>query len=347
MLLTLALPVHNDVEAARQTLPNLIQCVMNSKHPVELIISDNCSNDGVYEVATSLCAGMSSAKVLRQSSNLGFAGNLVAIAQESLSTYVWYVGAGEILVLEEFNRVLDVLMAEEFDWGTVYGVIAPRGITPELNQTFGSQRVSTLTTSDSDQNDLEVVNHLISLNIFRREIIVSHGLNGFAGLGASKDYWPHFESICQFSEASRLKGKTIRWFNYLPLTVISPGNPTTKSWDQKEDGIDVFFAWYAACSRLSEHLPKSKWLKEKKKALRGEHLARFIFMSRKLDVIPRGTIQVKLGTFNLSPLWYFIDTIVNFLPRRTLFALATTRRWFLGLKSKGMMTKVTAWWGGR
>lgn len=173
---------------------------------------------------------------------------------------------------------------------------------------------------------------------------MSHGLDGFAGPEASKDYWPHFESICQFSEASRLKGKTIRWFNYLPLTVISPGNPTTKSWDQKEDGIDVFFEWHAAFSRLSEHLPKSKWLK---KALKGEHLARFIFMSRNLDVIPRGAIQVKLGTFNLSPLWYFIDTIVNFLPRRTLFALASTRRWFLGLKLTGMMTKVTAWWAGR
>ena len=111
MLLTLVLPVHNDVYAASGTLPNLFQCVMNSKHPVDLIISDNCSKDGLYEVATSLCAGMSSAKVLRQSINLGFGGNLVAIPQESLSTYVWYVGAGEILVLEEFNRVLNVLVA--------------------------------------------------------------------------------------------------------------------------------------------------------------------------------------------------------------------------------------------
>ena len=333
MLLTLGLPVFNDVEGARRSIPSLIQCVIDSRHQVELIISDNCSDDDVFDVATNFCEGISNAIVLRQDENLGFRGNLLAIAQRAQSEYIWFVGAGEIMVPDEFPRVLDFLETSKLDWGTVGGIIAPGVELLDLDS-MPEVQLATLTASDGVESDLEVVNHLISLNVFRREVIEFLTCQTTSSQDVKKDYWPHFEAILQFCQHSKANGKTVTWFNHLPLTVVSPGNPTTKSWDMKQDALDVFFEWYEMCSRLLQLLPNSMWLEKKTRALRGEHLARFIFMLRKFNVVSRKVVQAKLRSFHPSPFWYSVSTASNFMPLWIRFTLASVRGWLVRLLGK-------------
>lgn len=322
-LLTIAVPIFNDANGLKITLENLEANLIGLENKVQVLVSDNFSTDESLRVARGFSKKIANFSVLAQSKNLGFARNLQALCGAADCDYIWFIGAGEQIVPEAFRDLIEMLESRHFSWGTVGGIIVSDGFETFEPSTYPkeSQSPKFRFADAGELNDLEVFNHLISLNIFRKSTFEALSLSP----GKEADYWPHFEAVRQYALKAKTRGLKFCWFNFDLLAVVSPGNPETGSWDGSSEALHIFHEWRNVCSDTSASLPNSIWLKRKVKALSGEHLARFVFMIKKHRVMTRREVTRELKKMALSPTWRFITQAINYTPNIVLIGMSKAR----------------------
>lgn len=337
-LLTIGLPVYNDPEALKETIKSLIPELSRFSDLVEIVVSDNCSvEDSKVDFVRSLEIFPNST-VVRQISNLGFAGNLMAISELARGTYIWFIGAGDTLVPGAAPGILDVLGNKEVSWGTVMGLF-----NYHRHEEYVEPKSTVLYAKSSEDSTLTVYNHAISLNIFRTEIFRSyttcsaHTLSFLNrskkpfGLSAGRTeevedcHWPHLEAVGQF--ALENSDKELVWFEYLRKSILLNSN-LNGNWDKGPAAMRIFSQWSEVVAFTSYALSRSKWIRNLAKELRGLHLLRFTFMIRQDSTLKGGQILLHQRKMIVGKHVRLAVLLICLLPRLGIKILVAMRRRF-------------------
>lgn len=96
---------------------------LSSGH-LEVIVSDNASDDDTQEVVEKFSRKSKNIKYFKNEANMGFAFNLNRVVRESGADYCWLLGSDEVIlsgaievILEELNRNPDVIVANPITHG--------------------------------------------------------------------------------------------------------------------------------------------------------------------------------------------------------------------------------------
>lgn len=113
-ILTIGIPVFNEIRHIQRTLKSIETEVLKSDFHIEIIVADNGSQDGTTELLESLQVDMSkidnlSFKLIKQGVNKGFNFNCDTIIGESSGDYLWVLGAQETLLQGSLSEVLAII----------------------------------------------------------------------------------------------------------------------------------------------------------------------------------------------------------------------------------------------
>lgn len=314
-LLTLAIPAFQDSEALTSTLNSILGTVDDETlGQIEIIVSDNSSEDETYQVACQFLKGRPFGQVMKQAENIGFSRNLLALANAAKGDFIWFIGLGERVTEGSVKSLVSYLGTESPDWGVLKGYFDFQEVarTPDLGFVKGDS---------SRHNSVPTLSHVISLNIFRTQ----HARNLQLDKGfPANDFWPHFEIVGQLAAKSR--SNSLSWF-YFDTTAVLIARNKHGAWDFKDMALDIFLEWGKVFAKLSGDLPMSDWIKTRYRELSGRHLLEFVFMIAKFGTVGRPVILKQVWQATFLPLGTrILAALVAVLPRALLRGLAGVRR---------------------
>lgn len=171
-ILAIAIPAYNDFEGAISTLRSLAEFRQDGR--VELLISDNASEDNLHDhIRRYAKAEIPQLKIYLQEKNLGFAGNLKFLAEQSNALWVWFVGVGEIITPGGVEAVIRAL----------------KNYKPDHLMVNASSSTGPASRFDFVEGQA-FFHEAISLNVFRRTTVVTTRFE--AGVN-SDEWWPHLK----------------------------------------------------------------------------------------------------------------------------------------------------------
>jgi glycosyltransferase involved in cell wall biosynthesis len=106
-LLTIAIPTFNRRRVLELQLNELLK--LNSED-VEILVSDNNSDDGTREFLESLDSQLPRLRKIRNESNLGFDGNLKSLYQAAHGDFVWFLSDDDLANHTEIKVIMDALI---------------------------------------------------------------------------------------------------------------------------------------------------------------------------------------------------------------------------------------------
>ncbi len=219
-LLAISVPIWNSIREVDQTIEALSDPQWGRFADIELLLSDNFSDDGTWERLQASAQNLDPrVRLLRQDSNVGFRGNLRTLTESSSATYLWFLGAGETINMVQLNGLLELLEAKKPACVILSGVVGePRELATPIS---------------FDQIDSGYpFSETISLNIFRRDVVLDFFSVGQNPL-VSANSWPHLEIAILGME----RGKVLKQIGS-PLVYIS-ANPHGW-WFHGEKAFDIY-----------------------------------------------------------------------------------------------------------
>jgi glycosyltransferase involved in cell wall biosynthesis len=341
LLLTFAIPVFNDAAALRLTLSSVLAASDVKPDTVEIIVSDNHSEDDSFQVAQMLLSGIADTKALRQATNLGFAGNLRILSELATGRYIWFLGAGDTLMPGQLKHIINALQETKPDFGVVTGMF-------EYQQKWRNlPNLRSFTISDARSfSTTALFSHAVSLNIISRKVMDHYwestaSKETFSGGGEGDNiegnlegpksavreiHWPHLEAVCQTIIDN--ESASIKWMEYDGLSVLL-GKNKNGDWDKRPSALEVFRQWAEIVRLCHRSLPKSRWLSEMNTKLHGSHLLQFLFMLRKDETIARTAILKQILSMPIGPGIKIASATVTMLPKAVVGLLVYGRGFFL------------------
>lgn len=187
MLLTIAIPTYNRAESLRITLQGFMAEIERCRlREIEIVVSDNCSTDNTQVVCTSLADTYPNVifKYFRNSSNLGFDGNVNALFNYAEGKYVWTFSDDDQIEHEVLTHVSHLLKQRDVLFAFAnYQVEVDGQIIPSRFGTGANQWLK----SDQLLKHIRFSNSLISSCIFSRTIWLKAKPERFIGT-----QWIHF-----------------------------------------------------------------------------------------------------------------------------------------------------------
>lgn len=116
-LLTIAIPVYNGANLISKTLESIAQQIQHIPFgKIEILISDNASTDDIKsKVDKYLSVFGASLTYSRNSSNLGYDGNIAELSKRATGDYIWFFGCGEVMLPDALCRILESLADKSCD----------------------------------------------------------------------------------------------------------------------------------------------------------------------------------------------------------------------------------------
>jgi len=109
-LLSICVPTYNRARLLESALFSLVPQVVESGDAVELVVSDNCSDDGTAEVVARYLEKGAPIRYYRNARNLGAARNVLLLCSElALGEYCWVLGDDDIVRPDGVAHILSVL----------------------------------------------------------------------------------------------------------------------------------------------------------------------------------------------------------------------------------------------
>lgn len=113
-LLTIAIPTWNRAAYLRLNLDQLVSQFMEVAHPVEILISDNCSTDESPDVVASFMQRGVPIRYIRNTENIGSDSNIAQCFNEAAGRYVLLLGDDDLLVDGVLLWLVERLARQEF-----------------------------------------------------------------------------------------------------------------------------------------------------------------------------------------------------------------------------------------
>lgn len=114
-LLSLCIPTYNRAPYLDELLNRIGKQIhkLESEDMIELMVSDNCSDDGTQEVVSTHIERGLNIRYEKNKTNLGMDGNFVSCFKKATGKYIWLLGDDDYLVENTLHRILDCLNEEE------------------------------------------------------------------------------------------------------------------------------------------------------------------------------------------------------------------------------------------
>jgi len=339
LLLTIALPVFDDANSLLETIESLIPELAGHENLVELIVSDNFSHTDSTDDFRRALNDFPNSLVVRQTSNLGFSGNLSALAGLSGATYIWFIGAGDALVKGVMSDILGILSDERVSWGTVTGLF-----NYHQHEKYLEPDDLLAIAESGEVSSVPVFNHAVSLNIMKSDIMRSFQasqspLQQVQGSGkvplrsatpnvldVEINAWPHLVALVQHTEESGIESHS--WFEYKRKTILLKSN-TGGNWDKSSVAMKIFAQWSLVVEQAAISIPNSRWLQDLNSELKGWHLLRFTFMLRQDNVLKPKTILLQQRAMDLKPIFRLMAAFICLTPKVGIAMLTWVRRRFV------------------
>lgn len=105
MILSICIPTYNNIESLKRCLDFVFQARRKFDDVVEVIVSDNCSEDGTFNYLQNIKEN--NYRCYRNESNLGFNKNLLLLVEEyAVGEYVWTIGDDDFISNESIDFFL-------------------------------------------------------------------------------------------------------------------------------------------------------------------------------------------------------------------------------------------------
>ena len=247
--LTIAIPTFNRAEVLESNLRRTADIVqeLDCWSSVSLLISDNHSSKGVYEAIDSFIADLRqetpglSARLIRQTENIGPTGNMLALAEAVETPYIMYLGDDDFISSDYLARVLEIIQ------DTRVTCIIPSYRNILLSGELLSAGRDIGNTERWFESGFRSVlenswrGHQLSGLVFRSDVILPSYYD---------DGVDNFYPFVHFIISSALEGVCVQVPEY-PVLVTRPGQ-ANKAWSYGSDGmIGEIFDNYHNDRRLS------------------------------------------------------------------------------------------------
>lgn len=118
-LLTISVPTYNRADYLDICLDSICRQLRGHEDMVELIVSNNCSQDHTDEIVNKYIADGSPVRYVKNQENIGMDGNIYQAFRLATGKYVWVFSDDDILLDGSLEKMLALLQSE-------YGVIHVR-----------------------------------------------------------------------------------------------------------------------------------------------------------------------------------------------------------------------------
>ena len=115
-ILSLCIPIYNREHFLRLQLSRYLEDKELFESEVELIISDNCSQDNLEAICVDFKNQGLNLKYKRQEMNIGPDGNFLWCFQNATGKYVWLLGSDDIPITGLLRKLLVQLKDGEYGW---------------------------------------------------------------------------------------------------------------------------------------------------------------------------------------------------------------------------------------
>jgi abequosyltransferase len=113
-LLTVAVPTYNRAPLLGRLLQQL-EGEINNNPRVELVVSDNASDDGTPALVAKFQARGMRIRYLRNEANIGADRNIIQCFESASGEYVWVFSDDDVMALGTLDRLLEALSAQTYD----------------------------------------------------------------------------------------------------------------------------------------------------------------------------------------------------------------------------------------
>lgn len=113
--LSIAIPTFNGVRTIKKTLDTIV----NNKN-VDIVISDNCSDDGTKEILKMYASNFSNIKINFNPINIGFDNNLMKCVELCTTKYVWLLTDDDLIKDNAVAIVNNIIDNNNDEYGLIY-----------------------------------------------------------------------------------------------------------------------------------------------------------------------------------------------------------------------------------
>ena len=106
-ILSIAIPTYNRVKKLEKSITRIINFCADKE--VEIIVSDNASNDGTKQAVERLQKLYPQIQYYRNERNLGFDGNFLNCFEKATGKYVWLIGDDDVVLNGSIESILSCL----------------------------------------------------------------------------------------------------------------------------------------------------------------------------------------------------------------------------------------------
>lgn len=289
--LSVAIPIFNGAK----TISNTLESIVGNEN-VNIVISDNFSNDGTIEILKSYASRYTNIVINYNSENIGFDANLKKCIQLCNTKYVWLLTDDDIIVAGAFEELSEVLN-DNNDYGIIY-----------IDNLYQYSGIDTC-KSGNDPNDFFYYSKFrsggMSSNIINREAWLAINFDAYP-----KD-WPHLVySIVTLTHKMFYIHKNSLKYEYNP--------DMAKRWLENVGLFKYLYTLNETFSIMLQHgIYKSSTIKNYKIII-SKHISTAIIVNKKLKIF----IDYKCIFFILkSSRRYLLKNLVLLLTPSILYDL--------------------------
>ena len=152
-ILSLCYPTYNRGWCIQEQINRLLKCPKEVLDDIEIIISDNCSDDNTKEIVESAISKGFICSYYRNETNLGMDGNFVSCFRKAKGKYVWLLGDDDYLYPDALEEIVELLKNNNY------------GLLHISNQLIPSYKIKVFVDDQEFCREMSYMCTLISANI--------------------------------------------------------------------------------------------------------------------------------------------------------------------------------------
>lgn len=117
-LLSIAIPTYNRAPFLDRCLESLLHQLSSCSYAIEVLVSDNCSNDNTTDIVKKYQSRGCTITYVRNEENLGMDGNFASCIKQSKGKYIWLLGDDDYLKENALQRICEIICKK--DYGLVH-----------------------------------------------------------------------------------------------------------------------------------------------------------------------------------------------------------------------------------
>lgn len=189
ILLSICIPTYNRAGYLEPCMRQFLQQMQPYGDRIELIVSDNCSNDHSAELVNGFITKGYPVKYIRNEKNIGVDANLLQCFEQSRGRYCWIFGDDDLLLDGKLAQVIPQLESDRF--AMLYLGNYWYGEDIEKERPAGAKKEQLLVFEDN-MAFLKKINiwvTFISAAIFKKELVSTNEAKDFLGTNLCQLLW--------------------------------------------------------------------------------------------------------------------------------------------------------------